>query len=78
MTCATFALYTTSFTKSANQAISASESEDGDRGMARRWDILGKFETNFNHWYALVRMFTEALTYLTFRFKVNGESGCVG
>jgi gamma-tubulin complex component 2 len=53
VTCATFALYTTSFSKSANQAISAAETEDGDRGMAKRWDILGKFETNFNHWYVL-------------------------
>jgi gamma-tubulin complex component 2 len=45
-----FALFTASFTKSANQAIAAAETEEGDRGMAKRWDFLGKFETNFNHW----------------------------
>ena len=51
MTCSTFALYTASFTKSANSAISAAEDSGGDTGMAKRWDILGKFETNFNHWF---------------------------
>ncbi|KAJ7491219.1 gamma-tubulin complex, DGRIP84/SPC97 component [Mycena latifolia] len=51
VTCSTFALYTSSFTKSANQAISASETADGDQAMAKRWDFLGKFETNFNHWF---------------------------
>lgn len=51
VTCSTFALYTSSFTKSANQAIAASETADGDQAMAKRWDFLGKFETNFNHWF---------------------------
>ncbi|KAJ7063541.1 gamma-tubulin complex, DGRIP84/SPC97 component [Mycena amicta] len=51
VTCSTFALYTGSFTKSANQAIAASETPDGDQAMAKRWDFLGKFETNFNHWF---------------------------
>ncbi|KAJ7184367.1 Spc98 family-domain-containing protein [Mycena filopes] len=51
VTCSTFALYTASFTKSANQAISASETPDGDQAMAKRWDFLSKFETNFNHWF---------------------------
>jgi len=51
VTCSTFALYTASFTKSAITAIQAAEEEGGDQGMARRWDILGKFETNFNHWF---------------------------
>ncbi|KAJ7915528.1 Spc98 family-domain-containing protein [Mycena leptocephala] len=51
VTCSTFALYTSSFTKSANQAITASETADGDQAMAKRWDFLGKFETNFNHWF---------------------------
>jgi gamma-tubulin complex component 2 len=51
VTCSTFALYTSSFTKSANQAIAAAETEGGDRGMGKRWEILGKFETNFNYWY---------------------------
>ena len=46
-----FALYTSSFTKSANQAIANAETEDGDRAMAKRWDTFKKFETNFNHWY---------------------------
>ncbi|KAJ7722292.1 gamma-tubulin complex, DGRIP84/SPC97 component [Mycena maculata] len=51
VTCSTFALYTSSFTKSANQAIAASETSEGDQAMAKRWDFLGKFETNFNHWF---------------------------
>ncbi|KAI0699788.1 Spc98 family-domain-containing protein [Cerioporus squamosus] len=50
VTCSTFALYTASFTKSANNAIAAADTPDGDHSMAKRWDILGKFETNFNHW----------------------------
>ncbi|KAF5381666.1 hypothetical protein D9615_005466 [Tricholomella constricta] len=52
VTCSTFALYAASFTKSVNQAIVAAETSGGDLGMAKRWDILGKFETNFNHWLA--------------------------
>ncbi|KAI0051581.1 hypothetical protein FA95DRAFT_1587124 [Auriscalpium vulgare] len=52
VTCSTFALYTSSFTKSANQAVAASETTEPDQGMAKRWDFLHKFETNFNHWYA--------------------------
>ncbi|KAF9465883.1 Spc98 family-domain-containing protein [Collybia nuda] len=51
VTCSTFALYTSSFTKSANQAIAAAETVEGDQAMAKRWDFLGKFETNFNHWF---------------------------
>ncbi|KAJ7460944.1 Spc98 family-domain-containing protein [Mycena galericulata] len=51
VTCSTFALYTSSFTKSANQAIAASETSEGDQAMEKRWDFLGKFETNFNHWF---------------------------
>ena len=50
VTCSTFALYTSSFTKSANQALAAAETPEGDQAMAKRWDFLGKFETNFNHW----------------------------
>ncbi|KAF9451553.1 gamma-tubulin complex component 2 [Macrolepiota fuliginosa MF-IS2] len=51
VTCSTFALYTSNFTKSANQAITAAETPEGDQAMAKRWDFLGKFETNFNHWF---------------------------
>ncbi|KAF6752840.1 gamma-tubulin complex component 2 [Ephemerocybe angulata] len=51
VTCSTFALYTSSFTKSANSAIQAVEETGEDTGMAKRWDILGKFETHFNHWF---------------------------
>ncbi|RDB26745.1 Spindle pole body component alp4 [Hypsizygus marmoreus] len=51
VTCSTFALYTSSFTKSANQAIAAAEMPEGDPAMAKRWDFLSKFETNFNHWF---------------------------
>ncbi|KAH9942681.1 Spc98 family-domain-containing protein [Amylocystis lapponica] len=51
VTCSTFALYTASFTKSANQALAAADTPDCDTAMAKRWDFLGKFETNFNHWF---------------------------
>ncbi|KAL0958818.1 hypothetical protein HGRIS_014137 [Hohenbuehelia grisea] len=51
VTCSTFALYTASFTKSANQSIAASEAGENDAGQAKRWDVLSKFETNFNHWW---------------------------
>jgi gamma-tubulin complex component 2 len=50
VTCSTFALYTSSFTKSANQALAAAESSDGDQAMNKRWEFLKKFESNFNHW----------------------------
>ncbi|KAF8154706.1 Spc98 family-domain-containing protein [Crassisporium funariophilum] len=50
--CQTFALYSASFTKSANQAIAASSDKaEMDASKAKRWDVLGKFETNFNHWF---------------------------
>ena len=48
MTCSTFALYTSSFTKSAHQAMAALNEDD--KTMAKRWDFLHKFETNFSHW----------------------------
>ncbi|KAG1807701.1 Spc98 family-domain-containing protein [Suillus variegatus] len=51
VTCSTFALYTSSFTKSANQALAAVESGDGDQAMNKRWEFLKKFESNFNHWF---------------------------
>lgn len=51
VTCSTFALYTSSFTKSANQALAAAESGDGDQAMNKRWEFLKKFESNFNHWF---------------------------
>ncbi|KAF9223192.1 hypothetical protein BS17DRAFT_782515 [Gyrodon lividus] len=51
VTCSTFALYASSFTKSASQALSAAESGDGDQAMGKRWDFLKKFESNFNHWF---------------------------
>ncbi|TDL20542.1 hypothetical protein BD410DRAFT_829604 [Rickenella mellea] len=53
VTCSTFALYSASFTKSAKQAMAALEASGGDPAsvpMDKRWDILNKFETNFNHW----------------------------
>ncbi|EFI26669.1 gamma-tubulin complex component 2 [Coprinopsis cinerea okayama7 len=53
LTCSTFALYTASFTKTASNAIAVSENGEEDQGMAKRWDVLGKFETNFNHWFQI-------------------------
>ena len=75
VTCSTFALYTASFTKSANNAIAAADTPDGDHSMAKRWDILGKFETNFNHWYVfsicLVAQTTASKRPAISRFKVS-------
>ncbi|KAI6026497.1 Spc98 family-domain-containing protein [Pisolithus microcarpus] len=51
ITCSTFALYSSSFTKSANQALAAAEAGDGDQAMSKRWEFLKKFESNFNHWF---------------------------
>ncbi|KAJ3851215.1 Spc98 family-domain-containing protein [Lentinula lateritia] len=48
VTCATFALYAAPYTKSANQAISGTETAEGQR---RRWEYQLKFEKNFDHWY---------------------------
>ncbi|KAJ3806505.1 Spc98 family-domain-containing protein [Lentinula aff. lateritia] len=48
VTCATFALYAAPYTKSANQAISGTETTEGQR---RRWEYQLKFEKNFDHWY---------------------------
>ncbi|KAH6904213.1 gamma-tubulin complex component 2 [Coprinopsis sp. MPI-PUGE-AT-0042] len=53
LTCSTFALYTAHFTKTATSAMAVSENGDEDKGMAKRWDVLGKFETNFNHWFQI-------------------------
>ena len=50
VTCSTFALYTTSFNKSANSALAVAGSADPDPDMQKRWDFLSKFETNFDHW----------------------------
>lgn len=73
MTCSTFALYTASFTKSASQALSlaAADAPDGEKAMAKRWDFLSKFETNFNHWsVGLARILFDSLTRTMHRFKV--------
>ncbi|KAJ8072256.1 gamma tubulin complex Spc97/GCP2 subunit Alp4 [Marasmius tenuissimus] len=51
VTCSTFALYTSSFNKSANSALVIAGSTDPDPDMQKRWDFLNKFETNFDHWF---------------------------
>ncbi|KAI0260763.1 Spc98 family-domain-containing protein [Gloeopeniophorella convolvens] len=53
VTCSTFALYTASFTKDANRALAAAETPEGDVGMSKRSDFLGRFETNFHHWFRI-------------------------
>ncbi|KAF8191280.1 gamma-tubulin complex, DGRIP84/SPC97 component [Pholiota molesta] len=52
--CQTFAFYSSSFTKSANQAIAA-EDPANDPSKSKRWDILNRFEAHFNHWCVDVR-----------------------
>ncbi|PCH42005.1 gamma-tubulin complex component 2 [Wolfiporia cocos MD-104 SS10] len=51
VTCSTFALYSTSFTKSAFQALAAAESGEDNQAMMKRWEFLARFETNFDHWF---------------------------
>ncbi|ESK91942.1 spindle pole body component [Moniliophthora roreri MCA 2997] len=51
VTCSTFALYTSSFNKSANSALNVAGTFDVDPDMQKRWDFLSKFETNFDHWF---------------------------
>jgi hypothetical protein len=51
VTCATFAQYTTKFTHSSNKALEEVEKNGQLDGMSKRWEILGKFEANFNHWF---------------------------
>ena len=74
VTCSTFALYSSSFTKSASQALSAAESGDGDQAMGKRWDFLKKFESNFNHWYVFSSLCMMYLpTSFFFFFQVQGK-----
>ncbi|KAG1840358.1 hypothetical protein DFJ58DRAFT_92144 [Suillus subalutaceus] len=54
VTCSTFTLYTSSFTKSANQAFAAAESGDSDQAMNKHLEFLKKFESNFNHWFKVM------------------------
>ncbi|KAF7968072.1 hypothetical protein HWV62_32061 [Athelia sp. TMB] len=49
VTCSTFALYTSMFTKAANTALASSP--ETENAKAKRWEVLAKFETNFNHWF---------------------------
>ncbi|OBZ77453.1 Spindle pole body component alp4 [Grifola frondosa] len=53
LTCSMFALYTSSFTKSVNQALALTDTPEGTQAMAKGWDTLSKFETNFNHWFRI-------------------------
>lgn len=77
MTCSTFALYTSSFTKDVNKALAAAETPEGDGGAKKRSDILARFETNFNHWLG-VRIFfvsgCEMLKPLLFRSTLAAYS----
>lgn len=50
VTCSTFALYTSAFTKNASQALATADNPDNDFTVIKRWETLGKFETNFNFW----------------------------
>ncbi|KAG8784774.1 hypothetical protein FRB91_006006 [Serendipita sp. 411] len=52
VTCSTFALYSAHFTKSVNQGVAAlaqSDKEASSVPMQKRWEFLGRFETNFTH-----------------------------
>ncbi|KAI0320499.1 Spc98 family-domain-containing protein [Amylostereum chailletii] len=47
--CTAFTVYTSSLTKAANVALSTLGTPEGDQGMAKRWEILQKFEVHFSH-----------------------------
>ncbi|KAJ3984346.1 Spc98 family-domain-containing protein [Lentinula detonsa] len=64
VTCATFALYAAPYTKSANQAISETETAEGQR---RRWEYQLKFEKNFDHWF---KVFLDCV-----QFYASSENG---
>ncbi|KAF8664130.1 hypothetical protein AX16_000820 [Volvariella volvacea WC 439] len=67
VTCSTFAMYGSAFTKQATKPFGATtagtisakdvkpeespDDPDSSAKMARRWEYLGKFEANFNHWF---------------------------
>ncbi|KAF8581464.1 hypothetical protein K439DRAFT_223304 [Ramaria rubella] len=59
-TCATFAWYTSNFTKSLNQALAQLETDPTEVSMKVRWDFLIKFRTNFDHW---LRSYIECVTF---------------
>ncbi|KAG7095179.1 hypothetical protein E1B28_005958 [Marasmius oreades] len=59
VTCSTFALYTSSFNKSANSALAVIGAPDQDPDMKKRWDFLSKFETNFDHWWLRISLCEE-------------------
>ncbi|KAG1840351.1 hypothetical protein DFJ58DRAFT_810516 [Suillus subalutaceus] len=54
VTCFTLALRTSSFSQSANHALAAVESGDGDQAMNKRWEFLKMFESNFSHWFKVI------------------------
>ncbi|KAK7438063.1 gamma tubulin complex Spc97/GCP2 subunit Alp4 [Stygiomarasmius scandens] len=64
VTCATFALYAAPYTKSANQAMLETETQEGQR---RRWEYQVKFETNFDHWF---KVFLDCV-----QFYASSENG---
>lgn len=51
-TCSMFAMYSSALTKSVNQVVNAVDTVDREQAMYKCWDVLKKFETNFNHWWA--------------------------
>ena len=62
MTCSTFGLYNSSLTKSASHAAAGGSAAE-DTGMAKRSDVLSKFETNFNHWSVILGRWFTVLSY---------------
>jgi len=59
-TCATFAWYTSNFTKSLHQALAQLDTDPDSVSMKVRWDFLIKFRTNFDHWF---RSYIECVTF---------------
>ena len=51
-TCLAFVYYTGKLSKSAALACEVGEAGDTDRAKAQRWDLITRFEMNFDHWYA--------------------------
>jgi len=53
VTCSTFALYSSVFSKHATKALALAATPEGDQDISNCWASLAKFETHFNHWFKL-------------------------
>ncbi|CAL1710645.1 unnamed protein product [Somion occarium] len=76
-----FALYNSALSKDANRALATGESPEWVQQSANRWEILGRFETNFNHWFKVhmdcIQFYasSENVSLLPLVVRLNGIKG---